>query len=108
MAQLLRKAGPEFVFRQRAFVVRFLDRCKSVDRELTKSAINNLYGTARSGVWGGTVGEPFPRDIQHRDDSTTILASLPRFSAAYELYEMLRKAADHAIAQRDPGSDDDE
>lgn len=107
MARLLRKAGPDFVFAQRAFVVRFLDRCKATDAKLKKDAIESLYVAARSGAWGGTVGEPFPRDIRHRDESAKIIATLPRFSAAYELYEMIKKAAEHAIAQTEPAIDDE-
>ncbi len=106
MARLLRKAGERFAFVQRPFVVRFLDRCKAVDRELLESAIDNLYTATRSGSWGGKVGEPFPRDISMRDESMKILATLPRFSAAYEFYEMLRDRAEKAIAERSPAAEE--
>jgi transcriptional regulator with XRE-family HTH domain len=100
MSRLLRKAGPEFVFAQRAFVVRFLDRCRAVDPALVESAVSNLSGAARSGVWGGQIGVPDQREVRHRDESSKILSTLSKFSPAYELFDYLHKTAVQSLSDR--------
>jgi transcriptional regulator with XRE-family HTH domain len=100
MGRLLHKVAPDFIFTQRAFVVRYLDRCRAVDPKLVKAAISSLVSATLSGVRGGTVGQPFERDLRQRDESKKILATLSRLSPAYELYDYAHRSAERDIAER--------
>jgi transcriptional regulator with XRE-family HTH domain len=98
IADILGEAEHEFVFAHRPFVERFLEKAKQVGANALKGAISSLYGSAIGGIRSGTPGEPMPRDLQMKKDSEEILRSLPRFSPAYELYDVLRKHAEDGIA----------
>lgn len=66
---------------------------KSVHRDLSSS----LYAAAVSGVRSGTPGMPFPEDLRAKEQSEAVLASLSKADPAYELYEDLKKHAEHGI-----------
>ena len=100
MGRLLRKAAPDFIFTQRSFVVRYLDRCRAVDPKLVKAAISSLVGATVSGLKSGTVGQPFERDVRQRDEAKKILTTLSRLSPAYELYDYALRSAERDIAVR--------
>jgi transcriptional regulator with XRE-family HTH domain len=98
IADILGEAHSSFVFTHQLFVERYLEKAKQVSPEVLKGSISSLFGSAIGGVQSGTPGEPMPRDIQMKNESEKILQSLPRFSAAYELYDALRKHAEEGIA----------
>jgi transcriptional regulator with XRE-family HTH domain len=98
IAGILGEADCGFVFTNRPFVERYLEKAKQVSPELLKHAIGALFGSAISGVRTGTPGEPMPRDVSMKEDSAKILQSLPRFSPAYALYEALLKHAEEGLA----------
>jgi hypothetical protein len=98
IADILGEADHRFVFTHRSFVERYLDKAKQVSPDILKQATSSLFGSAIGGVRSGTPGEPMTRDINMKDESEKILRSLPRFSAAYELYDSLRKHAEEGIA----------
>ncbi len=97
IADILGEANHRFVFTNYAFVERFLEKAKQISPKALKGAISSLFGSAIGGVRSGTPGEPMPRDIEMKEESEKILQSLPRFSAAYELYDALRKHAEQGI-----------
>lgn len=45
----------------------------------------------------GIAGEPFPRDLETKEKSESILARLSKFSPAYELYDGLLQHSDAEI-----------
>lgn len=47
----------------------------------------------------GTPGEPFPRDLEALEKAKSILDSLPRFSPAYRLYDLIKRDAEKNIAE---------
>jgi transcriptional regulator with XRE-family HTH domain len=93
----LRKTEQNFIFTHTLFVVHLLERCLNLDLVIFKKVMRELYGSATSGSRSGLVGEPFPEDIQQRDQVKEILAQMSRLSPAYELYESVLKAAESAI-----------
>jgi len=99
IATILREAPYEFVFSQRSFVVRLLEKAAKLGANSLETVCGSLYASAISGVHSGAVGEPMPRDVQTKKDCEEILKDLSRFAPAYRLYEGLLKHAEQSIAR---------
>jgi hypothetical protein len=94
---LLKEARQTFIFTHRAFVIRFLERCRAVDRDTYQLASERLWSSAVSGMRGGVVGEPTPQDLRMRDGAMEAQKVLTRSSAAWELYDNVRRDAERNI-----------
>jgi transcriptional regulator with XRE-family HTH domain len=99
IGDILRHSHHRFVFKHRGFVERYLNRCKAVEAKLVKDAIGQLGAAAMSGSWSGTPGEPMPRDVQAREEATTVLSTLSRLSPAYPLYKAILDHSKQNIAR---------
>lgn len=99
ISQVLRESHSNFVFEQRAFVTRFLDKVKQHGKEVFDNAVNALYSSATTGLKRGIPGEPFPEDIMMHDEAEKALQETPRFAPAYRLYELLKKHAEADISR---------
>jgi hypothetical protein len=110
ISRILSESHPNFVFEQRAFVTRFLDKAKQHGKEVLNNAVSKLYSSAITGAKSGTPGEPFPQDIMMRDGAEKALQEIPRFAPASLLYESLEKHAEDNINQsiRESGTFEDE
>jgi transcriptional regulator with XRE-family HTH domain len=97
IAKILSEAHPRFVFEQRTFVARFLDRARQFGKDSVKHASSELFRSAISGGRSGIPGEPFPQDIEMKREANKALAELPRFSPAFSLYESIAQYADWGI-----------
>jgi len=97
IAKILGEAHPRFVFEQRAFVVRFLERARQFGKDLVDRATGCLFGSAIGGIRSGTPGEPFPEDLRMKEDAGKALVELPRFSPAHELYQAIAQHAETRI-----------
>jgi transcriptional regulator with XRE-family HTH domain len=97
MGDIMRHAHHSFTLQHRRFVVRLLERCKTVSRELLAEVIDELRAAALSGSWSGTAGEPMPRDLAARDRAEEILATMSRLSPAFPLYKSILDAAKRNI-----------
>jgi hypothetical protein len=73
ISQVLRESRPNFVFEQRTFVTKFLDKAKQHGKETLDNAVNALYSSAITGLRSGIPGEPFPQDIMMRDETEKAL-----------------------------------
>jgi hypothetical protein len=93
ISKILGEAPPTFVFEQRAFVVRFLERTKQFGKGILGEAISGLFRCAISGIRSGNLGEPTPQDLATKQGAEKALAELPRFSPAFALYESIAKHA---------------
>jgi len=93
MSRLLARAHHNLIFMQRAFVERFLTRCRIAGPDVLNAARGDLFGAAVSGMKSGTSGQPMPRDVEAVARSTAILADLSRTSPAWRLYEDVRRSA---------------
>lgn len=99
IAGLIRNAGRGFVFGQLPFVVAMLDKAKQFGTETQDRVASSLYSSAVSGMRSGTSGQPFPQDLELKDRAQAALASLPRFSSAYDLLQRIKKHAENDIAR---------
>lgn len=97
ISHILREGPHDFVFKNRQFVIRFLDKAKQYGKDLLTDAWSALYGATISGTRSGTPGEPFPQDVQMKKETEKAMEEIPQFSPAYRLYEDLRKTADRNI-----------
>lgn len=100
VGHILREGAHDFVFRERSFVLRYLERCRQFGPEFYKKACGELFAAAVSGMRSGTPGEPFPEDLRMKDDATEALKSIPRFAPGRDLYEDILKYAEHSIRQQ--------
>ena len=93
ISRILGEAPPTFVFEQRAFVVRFLERAKQFGKGVVDEAISAVFRSAISGVRSGNLGEPTPEDLATKQVAEKALGELPRFSPAFALYESIARHA---------------
>lgn len=99
IGKILRDADQAFSLDNPTFVVGYLEAAKSHGSKCLESATSALYCAAVSGEKQGTPGEPFPRDVEALEKAKSVLDSLPRFSPAYRLYEIIKQDAEKNIAE---------
>jgi transcriptional regulator with XRE-family HTH domain len=99
VTSLLTEVGREFVFKQFEFVEWYLERTQALSNELHSKAESALYGATAYGSRSGVPGHPFPEDLSIKQKSEEILSNLSRFSAAFTLYDNLKRHADSEISR---------
>ncbi len=99
IANLLEEAPHTFVFTNKDFVLTLLTSAQRVSSEAFKFVGSALFSASIGGMRQGTAGEPFARDIESKQKCEEILATLSKFSPAYELYDGLLKHAQSEIAR---------
>ncbi len=97
IANILNEAPHTFVFTQMPLVVNLLTRAKRVGPEAFDAINSALFRSSIGGMRSGIAGEPFPRDREAMAECEKILATLSKFSPAYELYDWLLKNAEAEI-----------
>jgi hypothetical protein len=99
ISAILENAEPEFVFKHRNLIVRLLEKAESFGPDLVREIRSMMHNVAVCGTRSGVPGEPFPRDIKMKQEAEKVLAEMPRFSSAYDLFDSIRKHADREIEQ---------
>lgn len=97
IANIVREADPAFVFNHVAFVVALLESAHRLGTDLHREVTSELYASAIGGVKHGSPGQAFPADLELKARAEKMLATLPRFSPAVDLYEHLKQHADASI-----------
>ncbi len=97
IARLLSEAPAETLLANQSFVVRLLDKASLCGEDALDEARNAVFAAAVSGTRSGTVGEPFPEDLRLKERAERALRDVPRSSAAYGMYEALRRHAEQDI-----------
>jgi hypothetical protein len=59
-------------------ILLFLERARRVGSETLQRVSEGLFRSAIGGVMQRVPGEPFPRDVQMKNDAEAILATLSR------------------------------
>jgi hypothetical protein len=96
---LLFKTPSDFILDHHNFVCGFLEQVKLFGIEMLNEAISLLYSSATLGFKSGPLGEPYSKDIEMAKKTEEILANLPRFSAAYKLYDAVKNYSEREIQQ---------
>jgi transcriptional regulator with XRE-family HTH domain len=99
IANLLAEAPHTFVFTQKDFVLALMTLAQRAGADALEHVSSALFSASVGGVRQGTHGEPFARDIDTKKNCEEILATLSKFSPAYELYDGLLKHAQSEIAR---------
>lgn len=99
VGKILSNADNNFSLDNPSFVIEYLTAAKSHGSKCLEAAISVLYCAAVSGGKQGVPGEPFPRDVQAVEKANSILVTLPRFSPAYRLYDLIKRDAEKNMAE---------
>ncbi|MGT2501207.1 HEAT repeat domain-containing protein [Bradyrhizobium guangxiense] len=99
ISNLLEEAPHTFVFTHKDFVFELMTRAQRVGAETLENLSSALFSSSVGGIRQGTAGEPFARDVEAKQKCQEILATLSKFSPAYELYESLLKHAEGEITR---------
>lgn len=99
VGKVIKGAGHSFSLDNPSFVIGYLTAAKSHGSKCLESATSALYCAAVSGLKNGVPGEPFPRDVETMEKAKSILDSLPPFSPAYRLYDLIKRDAEKNIAE---------
>ena len=99
IGKVFRDAAHDFALTNSSFVIDYLTAARSHGSKYLESATSALYCAAVSGGRQGTPGEPFPRDVSALTKANSVLELLPRFSAAYRLYDLIKRDAEKNIAE---------
>lgn len=97
ISNLLEEAPHTFVFTHKDFVLELMTRAQRVGSDALKYVGSAFFSSSVGGIRQGTAGEPFARDIESKQKCEEILATLSKFSPAYELYDGLLKHAEGEI-----------
>jgi hypothetical protein len=99
IANLLEEAPHTFVFTHTDLVLNLLTRAQRISSKAFKNIASALFSASVGGIRQGVPGEPFPRDLETKENCEKILSTLSKFSPAYELYSDLLKHAKAEIAR---------
>ncbi|WP_435204931.1 hypothetical protein [Micromonospora sp. bgisy143] len=94
---VLEHAHRTFVWEHSDFVVRVLRAAEEHGEQCRRDVHRGLRRSVLSGGWGGPVGEPFPEDVEQRDRSRAVAATLPDGSPERAFYDELVETAEAAI-----------
>jgi transcriptional regulator with XRE-family HTH domain len=97
VGSILRKAPRTFVWDNVPFVVYALQAADRLGEKCVQAIGGGLHSSALSGGRWGTPGQPFKEDIEQRNRSDEVAASLPYGSIERRFYESLRESAEHRI-----------
>jgi transcriptional regulator with XRE-family HTH domain len=99
IGEILRDVWHTFVFDHSGFVIDFLSSARSHGSKCLENATSALYHAAVSGLKSGVPGQPFGRDLEAKEKSEAILQTLPSFSPAYRLYDLIKRDAERGIGE---------
>lgn len=96
-AAILRKAPRTFIWRQHEFVERAFVVTDKAGVEAQQALKQALWGATISGVRSGTPGQPYPEDVEQRDNCHRVARMMPKGSAAEHFYLEMAASAERAI-----------
>jgi predicted transcriptional regulator len=97
VGEVLAHAHRTLVWEHPNFVVRVLRAAEEHGDECRRDVWRGLYRSVWSGGLGGPVGEPFPQDVEQRDRSRAVAATLAEGSPERAFYDALADTAEAAI-----------
>lgn len=93
IATLLSEANAKFIFENAEFIETLLERAQQYGSDTHRYVTSELCGAALSGMRSGTSGQPFPQDIELRDNADAALKQISRFSPSFKFYDAILKHA---------------
>ena len=100
VADLLSEVPRCFVWSHVQWIVRTLEDAERRDTEVYRAIGSALHTALMSGMRKGSPGEPFPEDVEQRDEARKVADSLPVGSPAERFYRSLQRVAERKIERR--------
>jgi transcriptional regulator with XRE-family HTH domain len=97
VAAILRKAPRRIVYSEVPFVLDALDAAARFGEDCEQTMREALWAAIITGSRSGTPGEPFPADVQQRDECAQIAETLPKGSRGEDFYRALSESAEGSI-----------
>lgn len=98
IAKLIALDSKHKLFTDNSLVVSLLNRALEISTGSVDIAIKEIIAAAMSNTKSGPAGQPFPQDIELKEQAETMMTKFSRFSPSYELYERIRDYANLEIA----------
>jgi hypothetical protein len=98
-AQILEKAGNNFVFADAEFVSVILERAAAIDDECYRDVFAYLHSSATTGSKSGIAGQPMPRDLEIREKASLLARRFENRPLIRTFYESLAKGAEMSIQE---------
>jgi len=99
-SRLIREFHAGFIFGHLEFVSNLLEQAYQAGDECYVAVSSNLFGIAASGVKMGIPGQPFPEDVQMRDQASAIAKQFFKGSPVRKFFDSLVKYAESDIASQ--------
>ena len=100
VAELLSEVPRRFVWSRVQWLVRTLDDAERRNTEVYRAIGGALHTALMSGMRKGSPGEPFPEDVEQRDEARRVADRLLVGSPGERFYRSLQRAAEHEIERR--------
>lgn len=97
VATLLSAVPRDFAWSRVKWIVRTLEDAASRTPELYKGLGGALHAAVMSGVRMGSPGEPFPEDVEQRDEARKVADGLPPGSPGERFYRSIQRVAEYEI-----------
>jgi hypothetical protein len=97
VAAILRKAHRTIVYTDVPFVLEALDAAARFGKHCEQTMGGAFWAATVTGSRMGTPGQPFPEDIQQRDECLKIAQALPKASRGARFYTALAQSAEESI-----------
>jgi hypothetical protein len=98
VSAILHEAGRHFAFTQPGLVARLLDQAFQAGEDCFNGVRADLFGMTVLGERHGTAGQPFPQDIELRDQAAEMLKKLPPGTRAHQFFADVEKRAKRNIS----------
>ena len=100
VAELLSVVPRCFPWSHAQWIVRILEGGERRDTEVYRAISDALHTALMSGWRKGSPGEPFPEDVEQRDEACKVADSLPVGSPGERFYRSLQRVAERKIERR--------
>jgi hypothetical protein len=97
VAAILRKAPRTIVYCEVPFVLEALDAAARFGEDCEQTMRGAIWAATITGSRMGTPGEPFPEDVQQRDECAKIAKTLSKGSPGEKFYLALSESAEESI-----------
>jgi hypothetical protein len=97
LSSILRQMPRELFLEDATFVERVLDAASKVGEDAVGEVGGAMHGAVSSGSYTGTPGQPFPRDIEQRDQARALAGGLSSGSLTQRFYRDLEESAEQRI-----------
>jgi hypothetical protein len=99
VAAVVRKAHRTLIWDAPEFVVQALHAADRLGEEFRSEMASAFWSATITGGRSGAVGQPYPEDIEQRDESTRVAESLAKGSIEEDFYRAMVRSAEQSISR---------